>query len=205
MASKTKTTSPSYTDFEPACELKDEEGQQILIIHLPDFKKEQLRVQVNKEGTLKVSGERTTTLDGNNKRRFVKETKVPNGCAINSIKARFSNGCLQVIMPKELTPQVTQQQPIPRSQSPRKSEITDQNPRKSEITDQNPRKSEITDQNPRAEPPEITKMEARIGYDHPKGNQMQGKKKIVLGFGIGVVTMLGIGAFVAYKYGYTQS
>ncbi|XP_057519282.1 22.0 kDa heat shock protein-like [Amaranthus tricolor] len=184
MTSKTKTTttsSPLHTDFDPVCDLKNEEGQQIFIIHLPDFKKEQLRVQVNKEGTLKVSGERATTLDGKNKRRFVKETKVPNGCDINSIRAKFSNGCLQVIMPTKVTPQGTQQQPTPRSQSPQKSEISDQNPR--------------------VKPPESSKMEARISFDH----QIQGRKKFVLGFGIGVVTMLGIGAFVAYKHGYTQS
>ncbi|XP_021715223.1 inactive protein RESTRICTED TEV MOVEMENT 2-like isoform X3 [Chenopodium quinoa] len=119
MAIKTKTTSTSasssYVDFEPASDLVKEEGLETLIIHLPDFKKEQLRVQVNKDGVLRINGERPTNGNGTKRNRFVKETKVPEGCDVNEIRAKFINGRLNITMPKKVVttppaPQVIQDQ-----------------------------------------------------------------------------------------------
>ncbi|XP_057246878.1 uncharacterized protein LOC130589583, partial [Beta vulgaris subsp. vulgaris] len=96
-----------------------------------DFEKEQLRVQVNKDGVLKVSGERPTSVNGTKRSRFLKETKVAEGCDINDIRAKFTNGRLNVMMPKKKTPaapQIVQQQPASTSGPPLQSEVTGQKP-----------------------------------------------------------------------------
>ena len=90
-----------------------------------EFKKEQLRVQANKEVTLKIR-ERPTT-DGKNKTPFIKEIKPAPSCDTNTIPAKFSNGSLQIKIQKkdrDSTPGVTQQQPVLRSPSPQ-SNVTD--------------------------------------------------------------------------------
>lgn len=210
MANKTKTSStaaPSYIDFVPPCNLQIEEGLDTLIIHLPDFKKNQLRVQVNKDGVLKVSGERPTNADGTIRSRFLKETKIPEGCDMNDIRAKFTNGCLHITMPKKVTPaapQIVQEQPASTLSDPPQQEVTDQKPKTeaAPISD---------DQSAKVKSTVNGKMAGVSSCDQPKGDQMfehgsiiqklQGRKKVALGFGIAVVTMVAIGAFVASKYG----
>ncbi|KMT11319.1 hypothetical protein BVRB_5g110000 [Beta vulgaris subsp. vulgaris] len=213
MANKTKTsppTAPSFVEFDPACDLQKEEALDTLIIHLPDFKKEQLRVQVNKDGVLKVSGERPTSVNGTKRSRFLKETKVPEGCDINDIRAKFTNGRLNVMMPKKKTPaapQIVQQQPASTSSGP---------PLQSEVTGQKP---QALAEAPISNEPKTKATSAENGnlgtndtsHDQPKGDQMfehgsiikrlQGRNKLALGFGVAAVAMVTIGAFVAYKYG----
>ncbi|XP_021845445.2 uncharacterized protein [Spinacia oleracea] len=207
MAIKTKTSStpapPSYVDFDPACDLKKEQGHETLTIHLPDFKKNQIRVQVNKDGVLRVSGERPTSEDGTKRCRFVKETKIPNDSDVNLIQAKFTDGRLHVTMSKKVTPstpQVIQEKPtLTPSPSPP--------PPQPVVTDQKP-KAEAGDLISDDQTPKGTDHEN--GIDQPKGDHvfehesiiqrlhLQGRKVVALGFGVAVVTMaVAIGAFVA--------
>ncbi|KNA13762.1 hypothetical protein SOVF_113110 [Spinacia oleracea] len=224
MAIKTKSStpgSPSYVDFHPACDFLKAEGIETLIIHLPDFKKEQLRVQVNKEGVVIVSGERATNEDGSKRSRFVKETKIPEGCDINDIRAKFINGRLNVTMPKKILitpppppppppPQLIQEQP-PSSSSPpppppKPEAVTDQKPKPEAASvsdDQTPKGSTIiggteTSCSYHGQPKSINRM---FELGSVIQSRLQGRKNVALGFGIAVVTMVAIGAFVASKLG----
>ncbi|XP_021721263.1 22.0 kDa heat shock protein-like isoform X2 [Chenopodium quinoa] len=209
-ANKTKT-SPSYVEYNPAIEWRKEEGLETLIIHLPDFKKNQLRVQISKEGVLKISGERPLTADGTKKSRFLKEEKLSEGCDMNEVRAKFSDGSLHIMMPKKKvtpeTPQGTKQQPASSRQSaPPQPEATDKKPKAEAAT--------VSDDYQKAKGTTSTEHGAKSGTStcaQPKADQLfedgsimqrlRRSKKCALGFGIAAVTMIAIGAFVASKYG----
>ncbi|XP_021715222.1 uncharacterized protein LOC110683183 isoform X2 [Chenopodium quinoa] len=206
-ANKTKT-SPSYVEYNPAFEWQKEEGLETLIIYFPDFKKNQLRVQVSKDGVLKISGERPLTADGTKKSRFLKEEKLPEVCDMNDVRAKFTNGSLHIAMPKKVTPatpQGTKQQPASsRLSAPPQPEVTDKKPKAEAATVSDDQKAKGTST-------EHGAMAGTSTYAQPKADQMfehgsimqrkQRSKKCALGFGIAAVTMIAIGAFVASKYG----
>ncbi|KAL8125525.1 hypothetical protein AgCh_012988 [Apium graveolens] len=88
----------TYEEFEPLCKWQREEGRDTLVLHLQEFKKEKLKVQISNQGVLKISGERP--LSASKRSRFYKEVKVGKECNANEIRAKFVNGLLYVVMPK---------------------------------------------------------------------------------------------------------
>ncbi|CAI0452392.1 unnamed protein product [Linum tenue] len=97
----------SYEDFEPATEWKREPSADTLLVHLPGFRKEQMKVQVTSARQLRIVGERP--LGNNNKwSRFKKEIPIGSNYDTNEINARFDKGILYVKHPK-----VIAQQPQP--------------------------------------------------------------------------------------------
>ncbi|EEF36701.1 hypothetical protein RCOM_1321910 [Ricinus communis] len=91
----------SYEDFEPYCKWQTEEGCDSLQLHLQDYKKEQLKVQL-KSGILVITGERP--INNNLLSRFRKEIKVSKHCKTSEIRAKFSSrGVLTISLPK-ITP-----------------------------------------------------------------------------------------------------
>ncbi|KAL2900799.1 Inactive protein RESTRICTED TEV MOVEMENT 2 [Bienertia sinuspersici] len=181
MASKTETatiTPTSYKDFEPYCEWKKEDAVESLVFHLPDFKKDQLRVQVNNLGILKVSGERPITEKKAKIRRFIKESKLPQGCDINDIRAKFSGGHLHVTMPKKATPHVQQQQ-------------------------QNSNKEALA-----PKPEKLKAPTSENDHMFGLGNtiqRLQAQKNVNVSLGVAVAAIVAIGAYVAYNYGSSSS
>ena len=68
---------------------------------------------MNNNGVLKVSGEMQVTEGGKTKtKKFHKESKIPDGCDINDIRAKFTNNELHVTMPKKITPQIAQEKKL---------------------------------------------------------------------------------------------
>ncbi|KAK6126573.1 hypothetical protein DH2020_039684 [Rehmannia glutinosa] len=99
MAGKAHEAATVYEEFEPLCKWQRKEDRDILEIHLQEFKKEQLKVQISNHGVLKISGERP--LDALTKTKFHKEIPVPsNKYDTQSIHAKFVNGSLYITMPK---------------------------------------------------------------------------------------------------------
>ncbi|KAL0410246.1 UNVERIFIED_CONTAM: heat shock protein [Sesamum latifolium] len=88
----------AHEEFEPLCKWQRSEDLDVLEIHLQEFKKEQLKVQISNHGVLKISGERP--LDASRKSRFYKEIQISSNCDASAIRAKFVNGCLYVTMPK---------------------------------------------------------------------------------------------------------
>ncbi|XP_040378529.1 protein kintoun-like [Oryza brachyantha] len=92
----------TYADFVPPHKLVEKADKKVLQIDLSGkgFKKEQLRVQIDNHGRLRISGERQVS--GNQWSRFYKEFQVPEDCNAGDVRARFESKdrVLHVIMPK---------------------------------------------------------------------------------------------------------
>ncbi|KAM0890092.1 hypothetical protein ACQ4PT_027278 [Festuca glaucescens] len=89
----------TYVDFVPSHNLVEESKKQILVLNLPGFQKEHLRVQIDNYGRLRISGERP--LEGGQWSRFRKDIQVPEGCDAGGIRARFEkDGVLHISMPR---------------------------------------------------------------------------------------------------------
>ncbi|XP_076908712.1 uncharacterized protein LOC143565710 [Bidens hawaiensis] len=108
----------TYDDIEPLCTWQREDAQDILVIHLPEFKKEQLRIQISNTGLLKISGEKAA--EGKRRIRFLKEVKVAKDYDSNNIHAKFSQGCLRVTLPKKVVtrPSMSEKHPVVATPSP---------------------------------------------------------------------------------------
>ncbi|KAG6678715.1 hypothetical protein I3842_14G094400 [Carya illinoinensis] len=122
MDAKPRAVDRVYEDFEPQTEWAREERFDTLIVLLPGFSKEQLRIQITASQDLKVSGERPL---GNNKwQRFQKILSIPPDVVTNEIIAKFEGGTLYIIHPKAITPAKPQEHAKlpPKSQEKFKSE-----------------------------------------------------------------------------------
>ncbi|KAL8509615.1 hypothetical protein ACS0TY_016733 [Phlomoides rotata] len=99
MAAKDANEAIVYEEFEPFSKWQRNEDQEIIEIHLQDFKKEQLKVEISNHGILKVSGQRS--LDASKHTKFYKEIPVPTTIYdTQSIHAKFVNNNLIITLPK---------------------------------------------------------------------------------------------------------
>ncbi|CAN6290624.1 unnamed protein product [Urochloa humidicola] len=90
----------TYVDFTPPHSLQEEPDKLSLRVDLSaqEFKKEQIGVQIDNFGRLRISGERA---DGSRWRRFGMEFRVPDICDAAAIRARLDkDGILLITMPK---------------------------------------------------------------------------------------------------------
>ncbi|KAK7377849.1 hypothetical protein VNO80_03282 [Phaseolus coccineus] len=92
-------TNRSYEDFDPLFVWRREEGRDTLELHLPGFKRDQIRIQINHVGLLIISGERP--LEGNRWKRFKKEFEIPSYCNDDAIHGNMMQSILSVVMPKK--------------------------------------------------------------------------------------------------------
>ncbi|CAN6321396.1 unnamed protein product [Urochloa humidicola] len=93
----------TYVEFAPPHSVQEDPDKLALRVDLSaqGFKKEQIRVQIDNFGRLRISGERPIGADGSRWRRFVKEFKVPDTCDAAAIRARLDkDGVLLITMPK---------------------------------------------------------------------------------------------------------
>lgn len=111
----------------------------LLSISTSGFIKEQLRVQLENKGVLKVSGERP--IQGNKWSRFRKEFRVPDHCDVTHIRATFDNGALYITMPKT---NLTSPQPTKPTWTTRKPSPVEPTPKKDETSFQPKTKPDTT-------------------------------------------------------------
>ncbi|XVF01829.1 hypothetical protein REPUB_Repub04eG0122900 [Reevesia pubescens] len=103
--SRTNVSATIYEDFQPQLENKEEQGANILLIHLQGFVKDQISVTyIDSSRTIKVQGERP--VENNRRSRFNQAFTVPQNCIIEKIQGSFRNGILTVTMPKKTIIQV---------------------------------------------------------------------------------------------------
>ncbi|MED6133458.1 hypothetical protein PIB30_028378 [Stylosanthes scabra] len=100
MASQSAATLPNrvYQDFQPFYEWNEDEATANLLVMLPGFRREQLKVQVTSKPVLRINGEREITQ--NVWRRFAIEFPIPSYCDTNEVSAKFERGMLNVKFPK---------------------------------------------------------------------------------------------------------
>ncbi|GFY90699.1 hypothetical protein Acr_07g0008960 [Actinidia rufa] len=90
---------PVYEEFSPISQWRQEPQSQILLVHLPGFKREQIKVSTKGTNTLRIRGER---LIGFNKwSRFQEAYRIPEDCSIRGTHAKFDGGTLTITMPKK--------------------------------------------------------------------------------------------------------
>ncbi|KAL9228643.1 hypothetical protein vseg_004198 [Gypsophila vaccaria] len=103
-----KASDRVYEDFDSVSDLISEDKCDTLILYLPGFKKEQLKVQLTTSHILRISGERPI---GDGKwRRFHKEFKTPPNVDTKEITAKFEGGILHIKQPKLITSDVAKPQ-----------------------------------------------------------------------------------------------
>ncbi|KAI7990465.1 Inactive protein RESTRICTED TEV MOVEMENT 2 [Camellia lanceoleosa] len=90
---------PPYEEFEPLCNWRHDDRRETLVVHLPAFKREQLKVQISNLRNLKISGERP--LEATKSSRFIKTIKIPRDCNAKEIRANFADGLLYIVMPRK--------------------------------------------------------------------------------------------------------
>ncbi|CAN6848902.1 unnamed protein product [Brassica oleracea] len=98
-----------YQEFDPVTRWTSEPDAEILVVDLPGFKKEQLKLAVSSTRKLRLTGERRT--GGNKWIRFHKEVPVPLTLDIDSVSATFKDNKLYVRHPKVKKTQVPQTKP----------------------------------------------------------------------------------------------
>nr|KJB26630.1 hypothetical protein B456_004G251300 [Gossypium raimondii] len=99
----------SYEDFEPLCKWRRDQNGDKLEVHLPGFRRQQLKVEIHSSGILEISGERLME-EGKSKRiisRFRKEFPVSEDYQRTQIRAKFYNGILHLVMPKQIIPTIS--------------------------------------------------------------------------------------------------
>ncbi|XP_027351101.1 inactive protein RESTRICTED TEV MOVEMENT 2-like [Abrus precatorius] len=107
------TPNRSYEDFDPLFTWHREEARDTLELHLPGFRRDQIRIQINHLGFLVISGERP--LDGTRWKRFKKEFEIPTYCNEDAIHGNLMQSILSVVMPKK-SPQLQQERKFPQTQ-----------------------------------------------------------------------------------------
>ncbi|XP_061338202.1 inactive protein RESTRICTED TEV MOVEMENT 2-like [Gastrolobium bilobum] len=148
-----------YEDFEPSFNWDHDEGSATLIVMLPGFRKEQLKVQISSTRILKVSGERK--INENKWRRFLKELPVPPNSDTSGISAKFDDGKLYVRIPKVITPIKSQAAATtPTQEAPKPQQPTTKKPNARDVDQQKP----------------VEKTEAQTPFKEPKGDEDFQKK-----------------------------
>ncbi|KAK4339488.1 hypothetical protein RND71_040950 [Anisodus tanguticus] len=115
---------PVYLDFRPISERHQEEEAEKLLIFLPGFMKESIRVSTEGKNTVRVRGERF--VGGNKWNRFQEDYQAPDDCNLRGIHAKFENGILIITMPwkmpKQLLDESTKQPPLTTPPPPHKDD-----------------------------------------------------------------------------------
>ncbi|KAJ6368982.1 hypothetical protein OIU78_001367 [Salix suchowensis] len=103
-------------EFEPSMDWVRDTGADTLQIHLPGFKKEQLKVQVTSMRVLRISGERQ--LSENRWSTFRKDIPISSNYDTNEINARFDRGILYVKHPKVIVLETPVEEKLANDQKP---------------------------------------------------------------------------------------
>ncbi|KAB2614347.1 inactive protein RESTRICTED TEV MOVEMENT 2 [Pyrus ussuriensis x Pyrus communis] len=106
-----QTNRPTYEDFQPRFELKEEQEAYIVLVHLPGFVKEQVRITIeHNPNVIRVHGQRPL---GNNKSsRFNQTFPIQENCDVSKIDAKFNDGILTITIPKPVITQTAATKPV---------------------------------------------------------------------------------------------
>ncbi|KAM3381060.1 22.0 kDa class IV heat shock protein [Capsicum galapagoense] len=99
----TSSANSVYEDIEPSYGWVGDTENHYLIIHLPGFKREEVKLEVDIFDNIIVSGERKVS--EYKSIRFQKSMKAPEKSKSEDTSARLEDGNLYVIIPKESSPE----------------------------------------------------------------------------------------------------
>uniref|UniRef100_A0A3Q7EM12 SHSP domain-containing protein n=2 Tax=Solanum lycopersicum TaxID=4081 RepID=A0A3Q7EM12_SOLLC len=132
-----RASPPVYEDFRPVSEWHQEAGAEILLIFLPGFMKESIRVSIEGKNTVRAGGE--LFIGSNTWCRFQEDFQAPDDCNIKRIDVKFEDGILTITVPRKRPRQLLDEQT---EQFPHRIPHKDDNipPTNNHSTDENPRK-----------------------------------------------------------------
>ncbi|WJX59148.1 hypothetical protein P8452_44507 [Trifolium repens] len=175
---KTREADRIYEEFEPPFDWDHEDTSDTLVLMLPGFKKEQLKVQVTSTRVLRVSGERQT----NEKkwRRFRKEFSIPSHSDTSSVGAKFEAGILYIKLPKLIknlnVPTSTPTKPtLQEPQKPQQPLTNPQKPNNAQVSDQ---KKQVVQQEPKKDIEEDSQRKGKGKVEEIKDDIDDVKKKV---------------------------
>ncbi|KAL5725018.1 hypothetical protein ACHQM5_008215 [Ranunculus cassubicifolius] len=90
-----------YEDFHPFSNWTHDSNFHVLLIDVPGFKKEELKVEVVRGGKVRVSGEKK--MNRNKFHCFKKVFDVPSDSDMNNITGRLDGGLLIILIPRKIT------------------------------------------------------------------------------------------------------
>ncbi|XP_076907201.1 uncharacterized protein LOC143563579 [Bidens hawaiensis] len=82
-------------------EWRQEDGYDTLLVYLPGFQKENIKVMIEGVSIVRVRGERLVS--ENKWSLFHEKYRLPESCEISGISARFDGGILTITMPRKIT------------------------------------------------------------------------------------------------------
>ncbi|XP_043702210.1 inactive protein RESTRICTED TEV MOVEMENT 2-like [Telopea speciosissima] len=216
------TSTRTYEDFQPYSNWLKEEGDDTFVVDLPGFKRDQLRVQIESHGNVKITGERF--LADNKWSHFRKDILIPKNCNENEIKARFTDGVFYIKMPKTITrfstqdqASMPQQQALPPNQ---KTEIE----KKSEkvnggVTDQKTAKDDrnemtgIDGKHPNFDPDSAGKMIGSLDNQvivpqkqtsYRFGMGMRWPRGVIVNAAMAIAVALALGVYAKYRFQHSE-
>ncbi|KAM0063015.1 putative alpha crystallin/Hsp20 domain, HSP20-like chaperone [Helianthus debilis subsp. tardiflorus] len=89
-----------YEQFKPMSEWRQEDGYDTLLVYLPGFQKEYIKVATEELNIVRVRGERLVA--ENKWSRFQEDYRVPENCEMRGIRAKFDGGILTITMPRKI-------------------------------------------------------------------------------------------------------
>ncbi|KAG0483105.1 hypothetical protein HPP92_011189 [Vanilla planifolia] len=91
-------TKPVYEEFQPFSEWAQDPANYILLVQLPGFRKEDVKVLVDNTGRLTIRG--TKQLRDNRFARFEKSFTLPTNSNVEKTSGKFEDACLSLFIPK---------------------------------------------------------------------------------------------------------
>ncbi|KAI3408758.1 SHSP domain-containing protein [Psidium guajava] len=219
---------PSYEDIEPkSAEWKEEKTAHILIVHLPDFVKEQIRVTYDDNSrSFNVQGARSL---GNNRfGRLNKDFTVPDSCKMKDMQGRFQDEVLTITIPKQyVSPFFDHKESTTSAQSPPENApiVTHKPParqsdhEKSEYRKREPSGKSLDDDSDvagfagkgmmRPKNPDFIKPKAgeiKSGVVHNAKKKVgEAEKGLIANVGVAALVLVSFGAYVGYNFACSRS
>ncbi|ORY46174.1 HSP20-like chaperone, partial [Neocallimastix californiae] len=107
--------------FSPKINISEDENNYYIHADLPGMTKDQVKIELNEEHILTISGERKSIYNKNNKMqynikecsygKFSRSLTIPEDVDIENIQAKMANGVLEVVF-KKIKPQEHQNRTI---------------------------------------------------------------------------------------------
>lgn len=113
---KTLTNNPIVKEFVPSSGWTEDSNGHYLLVDLPDFKKEQVKLQVDSSGNITVSGEMLTS-DNRYIMRFEQMFPLPPNSDMDKVSGKFDGELLYVTVPKRAKEESTEQPSLSASAS----------------------------------------------------------------------------------------
>ncbi|URE25316.1 Hsp20/alpha crystallin family [Musa troglodytarum] len=186
----------SYTELNPLVDWVRGRTSDGILIHLPGFKREQVKVQIDNHGTLRTSGERP--LDAKQWSRFWKDFQLPDNCKVNDVRAKFEDEMLQVHIPKLV---VGGNAALPQPAEAREPQSKEKAANKQEIED-----DKSIDEKKAAQPASPKKMTADGGGDRSGGMSSiymrlgEARKTLLTNVAVAFLVLFVLGLYLKYKF-----